>query len=198
MRKTATGTIILSIVICFVSCSKDNNSTATSSLSGSWNFKGIHANTWNSAQDVEAGIIFKDVTTSDYTTTGNAGSVSISGNIMTGTGIAYSADMLMLVTEYQDGIVTDTFSTSLPFSIPPTNSSSTFEIIGTDSIHFIGSSLIGSGGSGTPAATGAKFSIAADMLTLTTNVVQDKIIDTLGTTITQHETATVVTTLQKQ
>jgi hypothetical protein len=57
---------------------------------------------------------------------------------------------------------------------------------------------LGSGGAGMPAASGSKFSLSGDILTLTSNVVQDKVFDTLGVTITQHETATVVTTLRKQ
>jgi hypothetical protein len=197
MGKSAGFTLVTALLLCFVSCKKDNNTSSTS-LSGNWNFKGFHATTWSSAQDVEGGVIFKDVSTSDYTTTSNVGSVSISGTSMTGTGISYSADMLVFVTQYQDNVITDTFSTSIPFSIPPTNSTAVFEQIGADSIHYTGTGLFGSGGSDLPAATGAKFSIAGDQLLLTSYVVQDKVFDTLGITITQHETATVVTTLQRQ
>jgi hypothetical protein len=125
--------------------------------------------------------------------------MDISGNTMTGNGITYAANMILLATEYEDDILLDTFSTSPPFSIPATNSSSNFEVIGKDSIHYIGTNMLGSSGSGTPAATGAKFSISGNNLTLTSSVVQDKLVDEGGgETLTQHETATVVATLQKQ
>jgi hypothetical protein len=118
---------------------------------------------------------------------------------MTGTGITYSANILALATEYEDDILIDTFSTSIPFTVPATNTSTEFEIIGKDSIHYTGANLFGSGGSGSPAATGAKFSVSGNILTLTSNVVQDKTQDDGGGgTLTQHETATVITTLQKQ
>ncbi|HEX3078890.1 MAG TPA: hypothetical protein VHQ04_00445, partial [Puia sp.] len=88
---------------------------------------------------------------------------------------------------------------SIPFTVPATNTSSQFEIIGKDSIHFTGSNPFGSGGSGTPVATGSKFSVSGNILTLTSYVVQDKVQDEGGgVTLSQHETATVVTTLQKQ
>jgi hypothetical protein len=198
MRKTANWTILTVLFICFISCSKDNNSTNSSSLSGNWTFNGLHALTSSTAQDNEGGVNFKTVTTSDYTTTSNGGTVNIAGNTMTGTAITYAADITAFAQSYEDNVLVDTFSSSFPIVIPPSNSSSGFEQIGTDSIHYTSGGLLGSGGSGTPAATGAKFSISGDILTLTSNVAVDKVIDTLGYTIYQHETATVVTTLKKQ
>ena len=37
--------------------------------------------------------------------------------------------------------------------------------------------MFGVGDSGTPASTGAKFSVSGDILTLTSSVVQDKVLD---------------------
>ena len=198
MCKTKSWILLAILTMVFVACKKDNNSNGSSALSGTWTFNGFHATTYSSAQDVESGIVFKTVTTSDYTTVDNTGSVNISGNTMAGTGIGYTANMNLFVTDYQDNVIVDTFSTQLPITIPPTNSTSAFEVIGTDSIHYTSSGLIGSAGSGSPAANGAKFTIDTGVLTITSNVVVDKVIDTLGTTITQHETATVITTLNKQ
>ncbi len=198
MKKYAGYCVLVSVFVCLNSCSKDNNSTGSTALNGSWSFNGFHAKTLSSAQDTEAGIVFKTVTTSDYTTTNNAGTVNFAGTTMTGTGVAYSADMGIFVTDYEDGAIVDTFSTDLPITIPSTNSTTTFEVIGSDSIHFTSASLLGSAGNGSPASNGAKFTVAGDLLTLTSNVIVDRIIDTLGTVITQHETASVVTTLKKQ
>jgi hypothetical protein len=200
MRKSG-GFIILSVIFfCFIACKKDNNSsTSTASLSGDWTFTGMHATTSSTVVDSGVGFNTKIVTTSDYKTTANGGTVAISGNTMTGTGITYAANILALATEYEDGILLDTFSTLIPLTVPATNSTSAFEFIGKDSIHYTGSNMFGSGGSGTPAATGAKFSVSGNILTLTSYAVQDMVQDEGGgETLTQHETATVVTTLQKQ
>ena len=200
MRKAL---ILYTVVMagCFIACKKDNNnaSAGASSLTGSWKFMGMHATTSATAIDNGGGFNTKIVTTSDYTTTANGGTVAISGSTMTGTGITYAANIIAFATEYEDNILLDTFSTSLPFTIPATNTSSEFEVIGKDSIHYTGSNPFGSGGSGTPAATGSKFTVSGNILTLTSYVVQDKAQDEGGgETLTQHETATVVTTLQKQ
>jgi hypothetical protein len=189
--------LALGILICFLACKKDNNNTASTALAGTWSFNGIHAKTSSSATDVEGGIQYTTVTTSEYTTTANAGTIRIAGNTMTGTGITYAANMNIFVTDYEGTNILDTFSTSMLYNVPPTNSTSTFEVIGADSIHYTSAGLPGSGGSGAP-ASGSKFSIEGDILTLTSNIVQDKVFDTLGVAITQHETATVVTTLKKQ
>ena len=201
MRNFVGIVVLTACFSCFIACKKDNNNTGTgaSSLSGSWKFMGMHATTSATALDNGGGFNSKIVTTSDYTTTANGGTVAISGNTMTGTGITYAANIVAFATEYEDGILLDTFSTSLPFTVPATNSSSEFEIIGKDSIHYTGSNPFGSDGSGTPAATGSKFSVSGNVLTLTSNVVQDKTQDEGGgETLTQHETATLVATLQKQ
>ena len=200
MQKSGGFIILSAIFFCFVACKKDNNnSTSASNLSGNWTFMGMHATTSATAVDKGSGFNTKIVTTSDYITTANGGSVAISANTMTGTGITYAANIIAFATEYENDILLDTFSTSLPFTIPATNSTSEFEIIGKDSIHYTGSNIFGSGGSGTPAATGSKFTVSGNILTLTSNVIQDKVQDEGGgETLTQHETATVVTTLQKQ
>ena len=201
MRKSGVLIMLSAFLFCLISCKKDNNtnSTGTSGISGTWTFKGMHATTSATAIDNGGGINTKSVTTSDYTTTANGGTVAISGNTMTGTGITYAANIIAFATIYEDDILVDTVSTTIPFTVPATNTSSQFEIIGKDSIHYTGSNPFGSDGSGTPAATGSKFSVSGNILTLTSYVVQDKLQDEGGgETLSQHETATVVTTLQKQ
>jgi hypothetical protein len=200
MRKT-TGFVILSVTLfCFVACKKDNNnSTSASVLAGTWTFMGMHATTSATAVDSGIGFSSKDITTSDYQTTANGGTMTISGNTMTGTGITYAANIIAFATQYQDDILIDTFSTSIPFSIPATNSSSTFEVIGKDSIHYTGTNIFGSAGSGAPAATGSKFSVSGNIMTLTSVVAKDTVSNIgTGETLTQHELATVVASLQKQ
>jgi len=200
MRKSGSFLFLSAIFFCFIACKKDNNSTSGApSLSGTWTFVGMHATTSATAVDNGGGFNTKIITTSNYNTTANGGTIAISDNTMTGTGITYSANIVAFATEFENDIQLDTFSTTIPFTVPPTNSSSGFEVIGKDSIHYTGSNLFGSGGSGTPAATGSKFSVSGNVLTLTSNVVQDKVQDEGGgETLTQHETATVIVTLQKQ
>jgi hypothetical protein len=198
MRIRTKWIFISTVCILFAACKKDTATTNSTSLSGDWTFEGFNAQTSSTDIDNEGGEIFKTVTTSDYTTEANGGSVNISGNTMTGAGITYSANMKVFVSEYDDDVLDDTLTTFLPITIPPTNSVSTFDVIGSDSIHYTSASMFGSGGNGSPASDGAKFSISGDVLTLTSSVTLDKVIDTLGETIMQHETATVIATLKRK
>ena len=200
MRKIM-GFVVLSAVFFWLfACKKDNNNNAAaSSLSGTWTFTGMNAVTSATAVDSGIGFSDRDITTSDYQTTANGGTMTISGNTMTGTGITYAANIIAFTTEYEDNILIDTFSTSIPFTVPATNSSSPFEVIGKDSIHYTGTNIFGSAGSGAPAATGSKFTVSGNILTLTSVVTRDTVSNVgTGETLTQHETATVVATLQKQ
>jgi hypothetical protein len=200
MRKIMGFVVLLAFFFWLFACKKDNNSSAAaSSLTGTWTFMGMHATTSATAVDSGIGFSSKDITTSDYQTTANGGTMTISGNTMTGAGITYTANIIAFASEYEDGVLIDTFSTSIPFSVPATNSSSTFEVIGKDSIHYTGTNIFGSAGSGTPASTGSKFSVSGNILTLTSVVAKDTVSNIgTGETLTQHETATVVATLQKQ
>src|SRR5450755_761909 len=112
MRNRTSWILLTTLFICFSACKKDNNSSGSSSLNGNWTFNGFHATTLSSAQDTDAGIVFKTVTASDYTTTDNGGTVNITGATMTGTGLTYSANMNLFVTDYQDNVIVDTFSTA--------------------------------------------------------------------------------------
>jgi hypothetical protein len=193
--------IFFTIAFAFIACKKDSNSNnaATAGLVGSWTFTGMHATTSATSLDSGIGFSSKVITTSDYQTTANGGVVAISGNTMTGTGITYAANIVAFTTNYEDDVLIDTLSTSIPFTVPATNSSSTFEVIGKDSINYTGSNIFGSAGSGAPAATGSKFSVSGNILTLTSVVVKDTVsVVGTGETLTQHEAATVVATLQKQ
>src|SRR5579872_1182006 len=116
MRKSGGFIILTAVLFCFISCKKDNTSnTSTSGISGTWTFKGLHATTSATAVDNGGGINTKSVTTSDYTTTANGGTVAISGNTMTGTGITYTANIIAFSTIYQDNVLVDTASTTIPF-----------------------------------------------------------------------------------
>ena len=200
MRKIMGFVFLSAFFFWLFACKKDNNSSASASvLAGTWAFTGMHATTSATSLDSGNGFSSKDITTSDYQTTANGGTVTISGNNMTGTGITYAANIIAFSTEYQDGILIDTFSNSIPFTVPATNTSSTFEVIGKDSIHYTGANIFGSTGSGAPAASGSKFSVSGNILTLTSVVSRDTVsIVGTGETLTQHETATVISTLQKQ
>ncbi len=195
MRKTTILITLAFLLTCVISCKKDtnsNNSIPTNALVGVWNFEGIQSNNFvNTSNGVNTTIF-----TSDYTTSGNSGTLNISGDRLTCSDIGYTAITPSLIVSYQNGTPNDTlqntFNTNIISSI---NSNLTYEIIGTDSIHFIGSGFPDSLGNNNPVVTGAKFSITGDILTFTSYVFINKM---SGPPTAQYQTDTLVSTLRKQ
>ncbi len=194
MRKKALLITHACFLICLLSCKKDanNNSNPTNALAGVWNFEGIQSSNLVNTSNGTNTTIF----TSVYATTENNGTLNISGDTMTSTNISYTAITPSLIVSYQNGMPNDTlqntFSTNIISSI---NSNLTYEIIGTDSIHFIGSGFPDSLGNNNPVVTGAKFSITGDILTFTSYVFINKM---SGPPTAQYQTDTLVSTLMKQ
>jgi hypothetical protein len=199
MKKIAIRTLLAACFVFFIACKKssNNNNSNSSVLSGNWAFMGFNAKTTTTDQ-YTSGSVYKSITNAEYVTAANGGSISFSGNAITASGITYSSVDTMFETDYKDNVIVDTFTSTYPFTIPSTNSSTTFELIGTDSIHFTSANMIGFVAFRTPDPSGGIFSISGSIMTLTTNTVEDKVIDSAGFTINQHETATVIATLQKQ
>ncbi len=194
MRKKAHLITHVCFLICLLSCKKDanNNSNPTNALAGVWDFEGIQSSNLVNTSNGTNTTIF----TSVYATTENNGTLNISGDTMTSTNISYTAITPSLIVSYQNGMPNDTlqntFSTNI---ISLINSNLTYEIIGTDSIHFIGSGFPDSLGNNNPVVTGAKFSIMGDILTFTTYVFINKM---SGPPTAQYQTDTLVSTLMKQ
>src|ERR1700681_915904 len=186
MRKIIIRTLISACFLIFIACKKSSNNTnpTPSVLSGNWAFMGFNAKTTTTDQ-YTSGSVYKSVTNAKYTTGANGGSISFSGNAITTTGITYSSVDTMFKTDYKDNVIVDTSTSTYPFNIPPTGSSTTYELIGTDSIHFTSANMIGFVAFRTPDPSGGIFSVSGNVLTLTTNTVQDKVIDSAGSTVNQ-------------
>ena len=195
MRKNANLIALAFLFICFISCKKEtnnDNTVPTNALIGGWNFEGIQSNNMvNTSNGVNTTIF-----TSDYGTTGNSGTLNFTENSINGLNLGYSAITPSLIVSYQSGMQNDTlentFSTNVISSV---NSNLTYEIIGTDSIHFIGSGFPDSVGNNNPVVNGAKFSISGNILTFTSYTYINKM---SGPPTTQYQTDTLVITLEKQ
>jgi hypothetical protein len=134
--------------------------------------------------------------TSDYNTSGNSGELNFTENSINCLNLGYTAITPTLIVSYQNGMPNDTlqntFSTN---AISYGNSNLTYEIIGTDSIHFVGSGFPDSIGNNNQVVSGAKFSISGNILTFTSYININKM---SGPPTSQYETDTLITTMEKQ
>jgi hypothetical protein len=193
--------IFLSASVAFlvIACKKDSSgSGGNATVNGTWKFTGMSAITQAIAQYSDGITDFKTINNSSYKSTGNSGTVNITGSTMAGIGVTYSIADTAFATDYEDNQLVDTFSTLFSFNFPPTNSTADYTQINQDSIYFTGQGIFGTPGVSSTSATGAKLVLNGDILTMTSSVAKDTVINEGGFPITQHETATVVATMQRQ
>jgi len=196
MRKNFTlSTTAFFLLFFIVSCKKDSN--GGSPLDGNWAFTSTSTKgTSTVVADDGNGTIEKTVTTSDYTSTDNKGTVSISGGVMTSKGVSYSVSTEVSYIYYVNDVVQDEGTQDFSFSLPSFTSASSFKVVGTDSVVFTGgASTIGGSTSGT---TGAKYSISGNTLTMVVKMDTAFIDNSYGFPAQKHDVATQTTILTKQ
>jgi hypothetical protein len=170
-------TVLSAVLVLFMmgACKKSNSgsgSTTNPLAGGTWNFVGLSSNANLTA--TESGLISgKIVDITDFTTIDNSGTITFTADSMSGSGIGYTIDTTYTTYTYV-GSTGDTVTTPYTTTISPTSSSTSYQLIGSDSIYF---------GSGTPFSVslyagdtvkieGAHFSISGNTLTLTSTIDQ--------------------------
>ena len=196
ITSTLTACILL---IAMISCSKEESrTTAQGDITGTYKFVSLQAKTSSTAQTMSGSDIIKTVAISDYTTQNNTGTVIIDANKMISTNLAYSINSTVFGTLYENGVVTDTFSSPFQVTLPATSGASPYKKIGADSLYFAsGSSLTGAAAAATLPG-GAKIKFENGKLMLYGNFAQSTTTTNQGATVTTVATAAIVTTLQKQ
>ena len=197
MHQKFTFAAVILLILSGVACKKDSG--GTNALSGEWKFVSMHVKGQSTAQYTDNGVVNKTVTLSDYTTADNAGAVSITSSMMSAKGLTYSVSTTSTATIYEDGQVVDTQDVPFDFTLPSTNSVSSYKLVGADSLYFPSGGFASVGGTSTQsAASGAKFGISGNTLTMISNVTQTKTENYAGVIITTTDQAVATTTLQKQ
>ena len=194
-------TLLLGMAAIFVvSCQKETPDTPDSNpLVGNWKFIGITAHTNTTSQTSFGSSVLKNITLSDYTTINNAGTIAINTNTFAGAGITYQIDDFVKTYMYEDNDLIDSMTLPFQVTLPSSNSSSNYQLIGQDSIYFNGQGFFSTRTSTTiPAPSGARFTIDGAILKMTTAVVKDSSVTNSGVTQSSHQAASVIITMEKQ
>jgi hypothetical protein len=213
MRKLTPYVIIGCVLLVLVSCSKEksidtpentpgsgNGNAVGKTEKGTWKFVSMRGITLETIEFSQFGDAKKLVSTSDYTSTNNTGTVKFDGSTMSGIGLTYSIDGVAKTYIYTNGTLDD--SLELPFGaiVPPTNSTANYKKIGSDSIYVQSGAFtnVGTGGTTQASSGGYKLAWDGDKMTMTAKATLSKIDLSTGISqkITQH--ATQIITLQKQ
>ncbi len=203
--KTRTLLFLLAVSAVFSSCQKDNDVPNTNEkLFGTWNFVGMKA-TVGTSTTAGSGIDEQKVISSySFDADNTVGTVTIDPLNFTTSGIGYSFDANINTEMYMGGVLFDTYDSPFQSTLPPSNATTTYTAIGTDSIHLQSGFLSfdpAAGGSGTPTATipqGFRISWDNDILVLSSDVSHNMNQNTGGGSVQVKVTATQIVRLKKQ
>jgi hypothetical protein len=200
MKKISFSLLSLALILSMVACKKDGSATSSSSISGTYNFVSLQANTKSTVHYNDGGTDFKSITYSSYTSTQNGGTVAFGGSTVSGTGITYTVNDTAIGYTYIDNVLIDSTPFPLNVTIPAVNSVSNYKLIGQDSIYFSGGSFLGGSGMGnTPSVpSGGKYTLSNGTLSITLNATRDTTIMNAGIPMEQQQVVNVKTILQKQ
>lgn len=187
------------VLILIASCSKSKTGPSTQGpLGGNWNFVSLHVQSQTIAQASQGGESDSSVSTSNYTTIQNAGVIVFTADSMVATGLTYAVADSVTGMLYVNGILVTTSREPFNVSLPAMNNSSAYKLVGTDSLYFPGGGyLSGMSGTQATAASGSKFVITGNTMTITGQINQTSSSVVQGVTANQVEMGTYTVTLQK-
>ena len=201
-------TILALAIFLFTSCTKeesiDTGGTGTpgtggsgsgsgSGIQGNWKFVSATGSTAISNSVNIGSDVLKTEAISNFTSSNPKGTYSISATNITGNGIGYDHTGTSSTKVYENGVLQNEITLPASGTVPPTNTSSSYKLIGTDSLYFETSAP------GTANSGGCKFKLEGTKLTLFMNINTKSLTD-LGGTIVSADNIHVNTTiiLQKQ
>jgi hypothetical protein len=191
--------VILTMIV--VSCNKSKSvEQPQNALAGNWTFVSMKVQTKSTVQETIAGSVESAVTTTNYTTIKNAGTITFSTDSLFAVGLTYTVADSVRAYEYENGQFQDSLILPYNLTLPPMNSSSKYQLIGTDSLYFPGGGGFSPslpGGQAT-VASGGRIAFNGNSMTLTTKINQTTTQNMGGVSATSVVQATAVITLQKQ
>lgn len=205
MKRSKLLLILTTLLFTFSACQKeisfdDSIITDSTSVVGAWNFISMQTDMNVSFEGEQNGVDLKLVTTSNYTTINNAGTITFDNNQMIASGLTYSIDAIAKATLYLAGIPVNNSDIPLTGTIPPTDDTGSYEQFGADSIYVESGALAVVDPSGTLQNTGLGFKLKwnGNQMTMTTRVQTVTSEEYMGIPVTANADITAVFTLEKQ
>lgn len=176
-----------------------DNGDSITSIIGTYNFISIDAKTKSIGTIDISGVESKTILFLDYITTNNMGTVAIDDSTMTATGLSYTASDSIRTYTYENDVLIDSAIQPLEFTLPATNSSGKYKLIGADSIYFTEGGLVSvEGASVNSQPSGGRISFNGDTLKLSQSISIDTIMNLSGFFYHVTQTGTAVVTMHKK
>jgi hypothetical protein len=187
-------TLVLAvIIIAATSCKKEGSETSSSQLSGNWKFVSATGSTTITNSVNFGGDVLKTEGISNFTSSNPKGTYNMTATQITGNGIGYDFTGTSITKVYENNVLQNQVSMPMNGTISPINTSSTYKLIGTDSLYFETEAP------GTANSGGCKFKLEGTKLTLFMNINTKSFTDIGGGTVSAdniHVNSTII--LQKQ
>jgi hypothetical protein len=186
------------ILVILASCGKDKTNPESNAIQGTYKLKSLSAKTNSTITGTDGE---KEITTSDYISINNAGTILIDASNFTATGLSYEINTTSTTSFYQDNEFVDSFSMPFNVIIPATNSGAPYKLIGADSIYFQNGSMtsgIAGNGSIQTGGNGGKYTLSGNLLTIKQNASKDSSFQDSGVTFHMVETVLATIVMEKQ
>lgn len=194
--KTKQLLYVFAALAMLASCKKDGTKNSASGIDGTYKFNGMHSTTNSTVTSDDGG---KTVTLADWTSNNNQGTLVFNNGQVTTTNFSYSVNSISKGYFYQDNILVDSASAPLVVTIPPTNSISTYQLIGSDSIYFPKGGLVSMGSTTSPSNPGGgHYKFSGNQLTLNVNGTVDSTFSDSGVKYTMQQSVVTSILLIKQ
>jgi hypothetical protein len=196
----------LAIAFCLlfsVACKKSNNpgnNSGSNPLTGSWNFVGETTNADITSNASLGPISIQVVNLIDFRTIDNMGSLTFTSDSLDAVGVGYTIDTTY-TTYTITALATDTSVSPLMATVPPADTSVSYQLIGQDSIYFPNGSPFGlSVDSIQPPIQikGAHFTLSGSTLSIMSTINQSGNLTVNGISLPTTGTISSVITLSKQ
>lgn len=163
--------LLAACITLLLSCEKNESiEPEGNNIIGTWTFVNMTAHTTTTETHIVGGDSYKSVSMADYTTTGNAGEMTINASLMETKDFTYTAHFFAHVSLYMNDVLEDTVSFAIEFTAPVSSSSIPYKKIGSDSMYLSVGTVTTDGTTVPSIPGGLKFSWSGDTLLLTSIV----------------------------
>jgi|GEM_PF-673669 len=216
MRKCHLFPLLIAVVVMSISCQKEtskegggggaptdttgNSGGDTSNTErGNWKFVSFHVTILQTNEYTQDTNEIKTITTTEYTTENNSGTISFNGSTMTTNAVTFSINTTANTLVYVDDVFADSLNFPITTTLTPQTTSADYKKIGADSLYFQSGGLIdiGTGWALPPIPLGYKLQLNGTTMTITTvyDNVTNQTTQGIPEKVTTH--AVLVATLQK-
>jgi len=145
------------------------HSDSTTTEVGTWKFISLHTTFNQTTTYSQGGLSVKGITTADFVTTNNSGTIKFDGSKMISTGISLSINTTANTNLYLNGVQGNAIPIPIDTSFAAQNDTASYQKIGTDSLYLQSGGFFGLGAGGLipTSAVGCKLKFNGNTMTMT-------------------------------